>query len=197
MPTQDLPNRGEAKHDVLDLLCSRVSSPRLAAPAPAGEALELVFQSALRTPDHMRLKPWRYLVIEGESLVRLGALFCEASRLEQGTLTDAQEAKFKSMPQRAPMIIVGVAKNIEHPKVPAEEQVISCGVAMAYMLLALQAQGFGGVWRTGPLALNQHVISGLGLSEHESLVGFLYIGTPQGEAKKLSPVASADYFENW
>ncbi|KZY38491.1 MULTISPECIES: nitroreductase family protein [unclassified Oleiphilus] len=184
-------------HAVLEILKSRVSHPRLSAPAPSPDQMETVFQAALRTPDHKCLKPWRFLVIEGDSLHRLGDLFCQAAEANEGKLSEAQENKYRSMPLRAPKIIVAVSKNIEHPKVPFEEQVVSCGVAVGYMLLALQAQGFGGIWRTGEMALNGDVKQGLGLSLEESIVGFLYIGTPLAEAKKLAPVASKDYFVPW
>lgn len=185
------------QESILELLATRVSHPRLAEPAPSSEQLELVYQAALRTPDHKCLKPWRFLVVQGESLTRLGDLFCQAARIDEGELSEAQEAKYRAMPLRAPMIIVGISKNVEHPKVPLEEQVVSCGVAMGYMLLALQAQGFGGMWRTGAMAVNEHVKEGLGLSNQESLVGFLYLGTPQAEGKKLAPVSSGDYFKPW
>lgn len=187
----------ETQVPILDLLGSRVSHPRLSEPAPSGAKLEAIYQAALRTPDHMRLKPWRYLVIEGDSLVRLGELFCQSVSAEEGGLTEAQAAKYRAMPLRAPMVIIGISKNVEHAKVPIEEQQVSCGVAMGYMLLALQAQGFGGMWRTGPLAGNAHLKAALSIGPEESIVGFLYLGTPVGEPKTLTSVDSSDYFQSW
>ncbi len=183
---------------IVDLLCQRVSFPRLAEPAPEAEALDKIYRAALRAPDHMLLRPWRYLVIQGEGREALGELLCEAGR-EQcgGYISTAQAEKYRAMPLRAPMILVGVSLNVDHPKVPAEEQVLSCGAGISYMLLALQAQGFGGIWRTGPLAQNPRLKSGLGIAPHESLVGFLYLGTPVGEAKPLPDLKAEDYFLDW
>jgi len=31
-----------------------------------------MFQSAVRAPDHGRLRPWRFVVIEGDKRARLG-----------------------------------------------------------------------------------------------------------------------------
>ena len=101
------------------------------------------------------------------------------------------------MPLRAPMILVGVAENYVHKKVPVEEQVVSCGVGMGYMLLALQSLGYGGVWRTGPLAENMVVKQSLGVQAHETLVGFLYVGTPKGELKPVPKLSTSDYFHPW
>ena len=104
------------KSELLDLMCHRVSSPRLETPAPQGEVLENIFKTALRAPDHMLLRPWRYLVIEGAARGRLGELFCEAALKESTDVTDAQLEKYHAMPLRAPMIIVGIAENQNHKK---------------------------------------------------------------------------------
>jgi len=183
--------------EVLNLMCKRVSSPRLEAPAPPVDVLEKIFQTALRAPDHMLLRPWRYLVVEGEARAKLGELLCEAALKDAPALTAAQCDKYRSMPLRAPMILIGIAENKVHKKVPGEEQIVSCGVGMGYMLLALQSVGFGGVWRTGPMATNGTFKAKLGVRAHETLVGFLYIGTPKGELKPVPELHTSDYFHKW
>lgn len=183
--------------ELLNLMCKRVSSPRLEAPAPPVAVLEKIFQTALRAPDHMLLRPWRYLVIDGDARAQLGELFCEAALKDSPRLTAAQCDKYRSMPLRAPMILVGIAENQVHKKVPSEEQVVSCGVGMGYMLLALQSVGFGGVWRTGPMATNTVVKAQLGVQVHETLVGFLYMGTPKGELRPVPELNTSDYFHQW
>lgn len=196
--------------DFIDVMLQRVSYPRLASPGPSPETLEKIFQVALRTPDHMKLKPWRYLVIEGDGLSHLGELFYQAASLNheklsrdglkenpQEQLPLSQKDKYLNMPLRAPMVIVGISCNVDHLKVPVEEQVSSCSVGMGYMLLALQMAGFGGIWRTGSFARDAYVKQGLNLLEQESIVGFLYLGTPQGKAKPIPQVNSSDYFKPW
>jgi nitroreductase len=183
--------------EFLNLMCKRVSSPRLEAPAPSKEILERVFQTALRAPDHMLLRPWRYLIVEGVAREKLGDLLCEAAVKDSPDLTDVQRDKYRSMPLRAPKILIGISENYVHKKVPVEEQVVSCGVGMGYMLLALQSLGYGGVWRTGPMAENAFVKKGLGIQTHETLVGFLYIGTPKGELKPVPELSTLDYFHEW
>ena len=60
---------------VTDFLLNRSSEPRLEAPAPDRETLNKAFACAARAPDHALLRPWRYLVVEGEGLEALGELF--------------------------------------------------------------------------------------------------------------------------
>lgn len=159
---------------VIDALLGRSSEPRLEQPAPDQTSLEQAFACAARAPDHALLRPWRYLVIEGDGLTALGELF--ASTLEEGA-TEKERDKLLRSPLRAPMIIVGIACHQSHPKVPHVEQTMSAAVGMGYLLLALESAGFGGMWRTGGMAHHPDVAAGLGLEAHELITGFLYVGT--------------------
>jgi len=184
-------------HPVTAFMLQRNSTPSLSAPAPSGAVLDSIFQAALRAPDHGRLRPWRYLIIEGDSLNKLGDLFAESAKASDSSLSLEQEKKFRKMPLRAPMVIVAIAKVQSHHKIPEIEQTVSLGVGVGYLLLALQAEGFGGMWRTGPLAYNKGVHKGLGLAEGEHIVGFLYAGTPEGKSKSVPQNDMNDFVTRW
>lgn len=164
--------------DALELLTHRVSCGQLQAPAPAGETLELMLTAALRAPDHARLRPWEFIVFEGEARERLGELIATAMIEEKPASTPEELARARGLPLRAPMLIAVVAKLREHPKVPAVEQIVSAGCAALNLLLAANAQGFGGIWRTGFPASSPAIKRGLGLQATDEIVGYLYLGTP-------------------
>ena len=107
--------------DALTLLLNRSSQPRLEAPAPSGDALENIMQAALRAPDHACLTPWRFIVCTGKGLDKLGALY-EKSAIENGKPQKDIERAVQ-LPHRAPMVVVAIAKHIEHEKVPRVEQI--------------------------------------------------------------------------
>ena len=184
-------------HPVTAFMLQRNSTPSLSAPAPSGAVLDSIYQAALRAPDHGKLRPWRYLTIEGDALNKLGDLFAESSKLENSNLSPEQENKFRKMPLRAPMVIVAIAKIQANHKIPEIEQTVSLGVGVGYLLLALQAEGFGGMWRTGPLAYNKGVHKGLNLNKGEHIVGFLYVGTPEGKAKSIPQNNISDFVARW
>ncbi|WP_250658529.1 nitroreductase family protein [Alkalimarinus coralli] len=184
-------------HPVTEFLLQRNSFARLTSPAPEGELLDTLFQTALRAPDHAMLRPWRYLVIEGDALKRLGDLFASSALNADPDLSPAQQEKCRKMPTRAPMIIVAIASTQENPKVPEIEQIVSVGVGVGYLLVALQAEGFGGMWRTGPLAYNPEVKKGLGLTAEEHIAGFLYVGTPEGKPKAVPTHDVNTYVKKW
>ncbi|HLV76328.1 MAG TPA: nitroreductase [Marinobacter sp.] len=178
---------------VTRFLLERASEPRLEAPAPPTEVLDEAFRCAARAPDHALLRPWRYLVIEGPALEALGDLF--AACMPDATGPEIEKAR--KAPLRAPMVIVGIASPRHHPKVPEVEQVMSAASGMAYLVLALQAAGYGAMWRTGPVAYLEEVRQGLGLSADERVVGFLYTGTVVQHKPPVPRPETRDYVAVW
>lgn len=183
--------------DALSALLGRVSCPRLIDPAPRGEVLENIQKAAFRAADHGRMRPWRFVVIEGEGRQKLGQLFLSAQERQGETLNEKQKERIICKPLRAPMIIVVVASPVENPKVPEIEQVISAGAAAQNMITAAYAQGVGAIWRTGGVAYDKVVKEGLGLSAAEKIIGFLYLGTMPVDGLKPPQDSVDDYFQNW
>ncbi|NMT64903.1 nitroreductase family protein [Marinobacter orientalis] len=180
---------------VMDALMNRSSEPRLASPAPDAGTLEKAFACAARAPDHALLRPWRYLVIEGdEALNALGNLF--ASTCGDDAPEKARE-KLRKKALRAPMVIVGIACHQTHPKVPEIEQTMSAAVGMGYLLLALEAAGYGGMWRTGGLAYHPDIIRGLGLKDNEIITGFLFTGTVTASKPAVPRPDQKEFVSRW
>jgi nitroreductase len=183
--------------DAIDALLGRNSASQLTDPAPRGKDLQTLFKAALRAPDHARLKPWRFLVIEGQGRAQLGEVFAQAALADKPALDRQALDKLRAKPLRAPLIIAVIARLQQHPKVPEIEQYLSAGTAAHGMLLAAHALGYAGIWRTGPMVFHPGVHRALGLQANEKLVGFLYLGTRQGEAKALPDYPSCDFFQYW
>lgn len=183
--------------DALTALHNRVSSPRLSGNPPSREVLDNIFRAALRAPDHAQLRPWRFLVIQGEARERLGDLFVSAQQTDDPALSQQAMEKARSKPMRAPTLIVVIASVSEHPKVPEVEQLISAGAAAHSMLLAAFAQDVGAMWRTGSMAYHPAVEKGLGLKANERIVGYLYVGEVEGRTRTLEPLPLSDYVSEW
>lgn len=183
--------------DALTALTTRVSVGRLAAPAPSGTALDILFEAALRAPDHGGLKPWRFLVVEGEGRVRLGELMAAVALEDQPDLAPEKVEKARNNPLRAPMLVVAVAKVVEDHKVPVIEQKLSVGAAVQNLMLAAHAQGYAAMWRTGELAYSRNFMTRLGLAEDEHIVGFVYLGTAMGEAREAKRPDPSEHVRRW
>ena len=183
--------------DALDALINRVSAPRLIEPAPSAEQRKRLFKAALRAPDHGQLRPWRFLTIEGDARHALGELYVEAIASKNPQADEEALSKARNMPLRAPLMIVVIARIQEHPKVPAQEQVLAAGCAAHGILLAAYAEGIGAVWRTGELSYDAMVNAGLGLADNEQVIGYLYLGTPQRELREAPAVDVDEFVSGW
>lgn len=181
----------------LAFLQQRNSAPRLAEPAPDDAQLQEMVKAALRAPDHAWLKPWRCLTLRGE---RREALGVELERRLLARNPEADEAarnKARNSPLRAPLLLVVVTRLSEHPKVPHSEQRLAAGCAAQSLLLAAEALGFAGIWRTGDAAFDPLIMSALGLGPDEEIAGFLYLGTRAGPCKPVPPLDPADFLRPW
>lgn len=177
--------------NALSLLLNRRSTSRLIEPRPTGEVLNTIIQAGMRAPDHATLQPWRFIVICDEGLTRLSDLFLHAMRIDGRD--EATQEKARLAPFRAPLIITVLAHCTEHSMVPKWEQVVSAGCAVQAMQLAAIAQGFGGIWRTGPMTHHPEVRTALGCRPQDEIVGFLYLGTPQVKATAIKKPDMASF----
>lgn len=160
----------------LQFLLTRRSCGKLVAPAPSGEARANLFRAAVNVPDHGRLRPWRFITAEGADLQRLGDILAAAEQARGGD--EAAVARARLLPSRAPLVVMVVARLKPHDKVPPWEQQAAAICAAHAVQMAAVAQGFGAIWRTGYFARDAGVAAALQLAQAESLVGFIYIGTP-------------------
>ena len=181
----------------LDFLTRRSSAARLVEPAPGGEQLDAILAAAMRAPDHARLRPWRFLCVSGERRADLGKLLVEALLLRNPQADAAAQQKAANAPLRAPLVVVVIARLSEHPKVPAIEQRLSAGCAAYGLLLAAEALGYAGIWRTGDAAFDRRLMEMMGLAANEEIVGFVYLGSREGEARPIAAPPLAGYVEQW
>ncbi|MEH6589568.1 MAG: nitroreductase family protein [Halioglobus sp.] len=184
-------------NDILHFLQNRNSAPRLIEPAPSDSELQQIYTAAARVPDHAWLRPWRFINIAGDRRAAFGEVLERALLARNPDADDAALAKARLSPLRAPLLIVVVAKLSEHPKVPHSEQRLSSGCAAQAILLASEALGYAGVWRTGDAAFDRRVMDELGLSADEEITGFIYLGSRQGKSKTIPRPDLATIVSAW
>lgn len=163
--------------EILDVLLERVSPTSLNEPGPTHEQLQKILVAGASAPDHGRMKPWRFVLIQGTARLRFGDLMAESLARREADTTEVRLEAERKKALRAPTIIGIAAALRDNPKVPEVEQILAVGAAAQNILIASHALGFGGFWRTGSLAYDPDVKRALGLSETDSIVGFIYIGS--------------------
>lgn len=183
--------------EAIEALRTRQSARALKEPAPAGAALEALLESAVRAPDHGRLRPWAFILIESEKRAAFGELLADqARRAKPGATAEALERE-RQKAFRAPLIIVVAAVPSANAKIPQIEQVLSAAAAAQNVMLAAYAQGFNAMWKTGDAAYDDEVKRALGLEAKDSIVGFLYVGTEDGEPGTLPRPSWREHTRVW
>ncbi|HWM47543.1 MAG TPA: nitroreductase [Xanthobacteraceae bacterium] len=183
--------------DAIEAIETRRTIGRLVEPAPGQEALARAFRAAMLAPDHKRLRPWRFLVIEGSARRALGALIAKSLKQRKPETTDDDIERETAKSLRAPMIIVAIAKVSPDAGIPKVEQLLAVGAATQNLMLALHAQGFGTAWKTGKGAYDPVVTQGLGLAPDEHIVGFVYAGSMTAPPPAPSPPDYRDFVRDW
>ncbi len=162
----------------LAFLETRRSRPAktLSAPAPDPDAIKTLLTVAARAPDHGKLEPWRFLILEKQALARLaGTLPAQGEALGQ---PPDKIAKAVEEYARATLAVVVVASPKPSEKIPEIEQTLSAGAVCMQLLNAALAAGWGANWLSGwashdPDWRERH----LGLMPHEWIAGIIHIGT--------------------
>ncbi len=166
--------------DALELLKTRrsVKPMEMTGPAPAASEIDTLLTIAARVPDHGKLKPWRFIVFEGDGREKAGEIIAQAFRATHPEATSDQIEFERKRLARAPLVIGVVSRAAPHVKIPEWEQQLSAGAAAMNLVTAAHALGFAASWITEWYAYDRAVLDKLGLAENERIAGFVHIGRP-------------------
>ena len=177
---------------LINWIKSRRSIGNLSIPAPTESQIRAAIDCAVTAPDHKKLRPWRFIVTQGNARHDLGRAFlaaAEAQAAQEGEeLSEKSRKKTYNMPLRAPVIITVVTHMQVHKKVPPFEQMLSAGAAVQNLILALQAQGFSTVWRTGLLANEPAVKAYFDVGTDDYVTAFVYTGSSPCDMPTRKPI---------
>ena len=166
----------EAAPEVLAFLARRRSVPAvtLAAPAPSAEQVAELIRLATRVPDHGKLAPWRFIVLETEAKAAFAA---GLDRLAQARGDAAAAAKLAKL--KTPPLAIAVIAAPKRGAIPEWEQSLSAGAACTTLTYAALAMGYGANWITDWYAYDADANALLGIAPSEKVAGFILIGTPR------------------
>ena len=188
------------QNPVLALLTARrsVKPDKLVAPGPSPSELETMLTIAARVPDHKKLAPWRFIVLEGDARTRLGAVIGTACIAEEKEPPSEQRlATERGRLTRAPLVVVVVSRVVAHRGAPEWEQILSAGASCFNLCLAANAMGYGTSWLTEWIAYNDRVRAALGLGDNERIAGFIHIGTPIEQPEERERPDLATIVSRW
>ena len=189
-----MPDRNQA---ALDFLLTRRSRPAkiLTTPVPDKDTLNTILTAAARTPDHGKLEPWRFIVLERPALERLAG---EIETLGAQKAADPDKVmKAASQFAMANLVVIVVESPKDHPKIPVIEQTYSAGAVCLALVNAGLASGWGASWLSGWASHDRDFVRDhLGLADHETVAGFVHLGTERN-APPERPRPDLDTITTW
>lgn len=186
--------------DTLELLKTRrsVKAAEMVAPGPDPKALADILEAAHRVPDHGKIGPWRFIIFEDDARAEFGE---KLGAIYQTKNTDCTEKLLefqKHLLMRSPVVICVVfSPDLNHPKVPLWEQQLAVGAVCQNLLVATHASGFVGQWLTEWYSFDKDVDAALGLSDHECVAGFMYLGSFHEKPEERPRPPLADRISHW
>lgn len=181
----------------LEFMLSRRSRPAktLMPPVPTHEELRTILTAAARTPDHGKLEPWRFIVIEGAAMARFADLAEARGVALDKSPEDIQKARNQFDQGHLAVAVIEVQKPSE--KIPPVEQTYSAGAACLALLNAALASGWGANWLSGWISHDRTFCEdGLSLAANESVAGLIHIGTERS-APPERPRPDLDRITEW
>ncbi len=185
--------------ETLDLLHKRrsVVALNMTEPGPTKDDLEAILRAGMRVPDHGKLSPWRFVIIEGDARLTLGRVLADVFRAGNSGI-EQERVEFEAARfARAPVVVCVVSRAQEHAKIPQWEQVLSAGAVCQNMLVAASALGYASQWLTEWYAYDATVQKALGLDGGEKVAGFIYLGTAKEAPQERVRPEFDDVVQHW
>jgi len=179
--------------DAINALMTRRSYARcnLGKPAPNKSQTETLLQAAMSVPDHGNLKPWRFILVQGQGIQDLSML---VKKKYTTTMSDKDLASFVEEISTTPMMVFVCSDlTLEH-RVSLFDQQLAGAAACEHILLAAHALGFAGIWHTSEADDDLRQL--LCLKKEDEILGVLSIGTPK-RTSKAKRKSFSDLTQTW
>ena len=182
----------------LSLLETRRSGrPReMVDPGPSSDELRRILAIAMRTPDHGKITPWRFVIVSRQQRQALANLLVRALPENDPEALPAHYAKAQEFAQQAPVMIAVISSPIQGHKIPVWEQELSCGAVAMNLLHGAHALGFVGGWITGWQAYSPRVTASF-CKAGERIAGFVFLGTPGNPLEERPRPSLEDHVIEW
>jgi nitroreductase len=183
---------------IVEFLLRRRSVPanQLRAPGPSAAQLDELLTVAARVPDHGKLAPFRFLLVDAAGGAALG------ETLAALTLADKPEAEPALLARErgrftAPLVVIVISRAAPDRRISEWDQVLVSGAVCMNLLVAAGAMGFGATWLSDWFAHDRRFLDRLGLEPHEKIAGFIHIGSSDFKPPERARPDVAELVTRW
>lgn len=175
-----MPSLPQSRPEIIEFLSKRRSNlvKLMKSPGPDESELDTILKIGARVPDHRKLAPWRFIVIDGAARGRLGDNLAEIFEMKNPKLPKDRVEFERERFKRAPLVIAVISSPVDCPRgTPKWEQELSAGAVCFNLCLAAQSLGYGAQWLTEWYAFDADFSKKIGLESSERIAGYIYVGT--------------------
>jgi nitroreductase len=172
---------GMTQASLLDLVLARRSAPVLKEPGPTRAELARILAAAGTVPDHGSLRPFRFVVVEGEGRAVFGDALARMAAEHRPSMPAAGLDKVRAKAFRSPTLIALIASP-RNEKIERWEQHATAACAGYAVVLAAHALGVGANWKSLPFTRGAALAGVLGLTAEEEMFGWIHLGRASDEA---------------
>jgi len=140
------------------------------------EDIQKILEAGNKAPNHYKIRPWRFTVIQGAALEEFAKAHVDSFMLKFPEATVEQQKIERKKGLRAPLVISVTSRLPEAEKHVDLENICATAAACQNMLLATIGLGYVSFWRTTMYVKDAFLRSYLGVGENEHLIAVLFIG---------------------
>jgi len=140
------------------------------------EHLDRILKIAARSPDHGRLSPWRFIVIQDEARQVSGERFDALYAARNPELDMSKSDMWTLYMMRAPVTIVLVSRPDPNSRIPEWDQILGSGAVGMNLISAASAHGYATQWLLKWPGRDPEAAAILGVQAGERVAGFIHLG---------------------
>jgi len=140
------------------------------------ETITKLLEAANWAPTHKKTEPWRFKIMQGDALERLGRFLAKAytENTPAEKFSEFKHNKLIANPQKASAIIaIGIQRD-PRESVPEWEEIAAVAMAVQNMWLQATEQGLGAYWSSPGLI--KYMDQFFDFQNGERCLGFFYLG---------------------
>ena len=149
-----------------------------------------ILESANWAPTHRRTEPWRFKVVQGDSLEKLGAFMASKYEQIEERPKKIKIKKFKENPLRSAAVFLICMQRDPEESIPEWEEIAATAMAVQNMWLMCTELGIGSYWSSPSLI--QYMDEFIRLENGERCLGLFYMGYYDGEIPGVDRISIDD-----
>lgn len=149
------------------------------------EDLNQILEAARWAPNHKKTEPWKYKVIRGDGLAKLGDFIQEQYVKNTGKPANMKARKLADKLQQSSAVILIFLDRDPKERIPEWEETVAVAMSVQNMWLMVQNLGYGAYWSSPKDFANMLEFEAIQTADNDKFMGFFYMGTVENKPTDL------------